>query len=259
MEIVFLIQERNRLMDKKTDDVMNIFELITLFKKNIVLISICSIIGGLGMGLYARFAVTPQYASSAQLLVAQDPIDVGSGNSYAQAANSIRTNLEMIPTYRDILYGVPVLGKVSDTFDNKYSAADLKNRLSFVQTEDSQAFVVNLRMDDAEEAQAVLEEITTVFSQTLQDIYSEGFGKVVILSPASYNASKVSPSIVKNVVSGILAGVFLSFGFIIFRNLFDRTVKNDTLLQSQNITLLTELYDMSAREISNAQYNLKKQ
>lgn len=241
-------------MDKKTDDIMNIFELIKLLKKNFIMIITCALFGGFVMGMYANFAVKPQYDSSAQLLVAQDPIDIGSGNTYVQAANSIRTNLEMIPTYRDILYGVPVLGKVSETFDGKYSAADLKARLSFVQTEDSQAFVVKLRMDDAKEAQAVLEEITTVFSQTLQEIYSKGFGKVVVLSPASYNGNKVSPNIVKNIISGVLAGVFLSFGFILTRNLFDRTVKNDALLQENNLTLLTELYDMTSKEIRNAKY-----
>ncbi|HFI0665854.1 TPA: YveK family protein [Streptococcus suis] len=245
-------------MNKQRDDFIDIFELIALFKKNIVIIAICSLIGGAFMGLYASLAVAPQYASSAQLLVAQDPIDVGNQNAYVSAANSIRTNLEMIPTYRDILFGVPVLGKVADSFGGKYPAYYLKERLTFTQTEDSQAFVVNLRMDDAQEAQAVLEEITTVFSDTLQDIYSEGFGKVVVLSPASYNANKVSPSIIKNVVTGILAGIFLSFGFIISRNLFDRTVKNDAYLQAQNLTLLTELYDMTASEISNAHYRLNK-
>lgn len=241
-------------MNKKSDDIMNVFDLIKLFKKNALMIVICALFGGLLMGLYANFAVKPQYDSSAQLLVAQDPIDPGSGNTYVQAANSIRTNLEMIPTYRDILFGVPVLGKVSETFDGKYSVNEIKSRLSFVQTEDSQAFVVKLRMDDAKEAQAVLEEITTVFSQTLQEIYSEGFGKVVVLSPASYNANKVSPNIAKNVISGVLAGVFLSFGFVLTSNLFDRTVKNDSLLQDNNLTLLTELYDMTSKEISNANY-----
>ncbi|HFI0700821.1 TPA: YveK family protein [Streptococcus suis] len=241
-------------MDRKSDDLMNVFDLLKLFKKNIILIAICATLGGLVMGLYANFAVKPQYDSSSQLLVAQDPIDIGSGNTYVQAANSIRTNLEMIPTYRDILYGVPVLGKVSETFGGKYSATDLRARLSFVQSENSQAFVVKLRMDDAKEAQAVLEEITTVFSQTLQEIYSQGFGKVVVLSPASFNSNKVSPNIVKNIISGVLAGVFLSIGFILSRNLFDRTVKNDALLQDNNLTLLTELYDMTSKEISNAKY-----
>ncbi|MCQ8260016.1 Wzz/FepE/Etk N-terminal domain-containing protein [Streptococcus suis] len=241
-------------MDKKTDDIMNIFELIKLLKKNFIMIITCALFGGFVMGMYANFAVKPQYDSSAQLLVAQDPIDIGSGNTYVQAANSIRTNLEMIPTYRDILYGVPVLGKVSETFDGKYSATDLKARLSFVQTEDSQAFVVKLRMDDAKEAQVVLEEITTIFSQTLQEIYSQGFGKVVVLSPASFNSNKVSPSIVKNIVSGILAGVFISFGFILSRNILDNTVKNDSLLQSYDLTLLTELYNMSTKDISDAHY-----
>ncbi|HFR3765778.1 TPA: YveK family protein [Streptococcus suis] len=245
-------------MNKQRDDFIDIFELIALFKKNIVIIAICSLIGGAFMGLYASLAVAPQYASSAQLLVAQDPIDVGNQNAYVSAADSIRINLEMIPTYRDILFGVPVLGKVADSFGGKYPDYYLKERLTFTQTKDSQAFVVNLRMDDAQEAQAVLEEITTVFSDTLQDIYSEGFGKVVVLSPASYNANKVSPSIIKNVVTGILAGIFLSFGFIISRNLFDRTVKNDAYLQAQNLTLLTELYDMTASEISNAHYRLNK-
>ncbi|HFI0194790.1 TPA: YveK family protein [Streptococcus suis] len=257
-------------MNKQIDDFIDIFELIALFKKNIVIIAICSLIGGAFMGLYASLAVTPQYASSAQLLVtpqyassaqllvAQDPIDVGNQNAYVSAADSIRINLEMIPTYRDILFGVPVLGKVADSFGGKYPDYYLKERLTFTQTKDSQAFVVNLRMDDAQEAQAVLEEITTVFSDTLQDIYSEGFGKVVVLSPASYNANKVSPSIIKNVVTGILAGIFLSFGFIISRNLFDQTVKNDAYLQAQNLTLLTELYDMTASEISNAHYKLDK-
>ncbi|NQN51125.1 hypothetical protein HPA12_02065 [Streptococcus suis] len=245
-------------MNNQKDDIIDIFELISLFRKNILIIAISSLIGGALMGIYASFGVTPQYASSAQLLVAQDPIDIGNQNAYVSAANSIRTNLEMIPTYRDILFGVPVLGKVANTFDNKYSAAYLKERLTFTQTEDSQAFVVNLRMDEADEAQAVLEEITTVFSATLQDIYSEGFGKVVVLSPASYSANKVSPSIIKNIISGILAGVFLSFGFIISRNLFDRTVKNDSYLRAQNLTLLTELYDMTANEISNAHYKINK-
>ncbi|HEM6221337.1 YveK family protein [Streptococcus suis] len=245
-------------MDKKTDDTLNFLEIVNIFKKNIILIAVCASIGGAIMGLYASFGVTPQYESSAQLLVAQDPIEMGTTNTYAQAATSIRTNLEMIPTYRDILYGVPVLGKVSETFGGDYSAAYLKDRLSFIQTEDSQAFVVKLRLDDATEAQAVLEEITTVFSQTLQEIYSEGFGKVVVLSPASYNSNKVSPSIVKNIVTGVLGGVFLSFGFVLSRNLLDRTVKNDAFLQSHNLTLLTELYNMSVKEIVNASYQSEK-
>ncbi|SUN61630.1 Capsular polysaccharide biosynthesis protein [Streptococcus hyointestinalis] len=70
---------------------------------------------------YAMFFVTPKYKSSVQLLVTRNE------NIERQSyQNETKTNIDMIPTYKEIVMSEPVLEKVKETTGEQVGVAQLK-------------------------------------------------------------------------------------------------------------------------------------
>ncbi|HGF1449271.1 hypothetical protein JNG37_00360 [Streptococcus suis] len=235
-------------MNQQNAELIDIFDLLKIIRKNIVFL-LFSIIFCSGLSvLYARMFVPAEYQSEAQILVTQAQAD--SSNQIG----TIKANIDMIPTYRDILYGIPVLGPVADKSEGRYSVSELQKHLTFKQSENSQAFSIAIRLDSAKSAQETLANITNQFTDILTEIYGENINKIVILSPASFQDKKVAPSMVRFVILGAVVGMTLSSLFLVVRRLMDHTISNHDYLEAEGLTLMTELYSLKDKEVSSTYF-----
>ncbi|NQG97465.1 hypothetical protein HO675_05100 [Streptococcus suis] len=235
-------------MYHQTAELIDIFELLKIIKKNIVFLLFSLIICSSLSVVYAHYFVQAEYQSEAQILVTQSQIDTGNQSGI------IRANLDMIPTYRDILYGLPVLGLVAEETDGRYTVKELQEQLTFKQSENSQAFSISIRLDSAKSAQEILSNITSQFTATLTEIYGENINKIVILSPASFQDKKVAPSMVRFGILGAVVGMTLSSLSLIVRRLMDNTINNHDYLEAEGLTLMTELYSLKGKEVTTAYF-----
>lgn len=197
--------------------------------------------------MFMIFFVTPKFESEAQLLVNQQ----ADTTQTAMQTNEIQANIQLINTYRDIITGHSVLSQVNQNISTNYSLTQLKNAISVNQSQNSQAFNVRVTMETPEEAQLILNEVINVFETMVQQVYGDSVASIFILSPASYNPNKVSPSLIMYIVVGVFIGLVLSSIIILIVELMDTTIKDENYLTNLGIIKLGQIYNLSTKELKD--------
>lgn len=222
-------------------------ELYRIAKKHIFTLLLATLAGVLVSVLVMMFFVTPQYSSQAQLLVNQQQ-----ATQAPIQYNEIQSNIQLINTYRDIITGHSVLSQVSESLDGNYSPNILREAISVTQSQNSQAFYVTATMETAEEAQMVVSEVVSTFESTVNEVYGAENASIFVLSPASFNPNKVSPSLIMYALIGAVIGLALSVVAILVIELMDTTIKDDDFLAQQGMINLGQIYELSAKELKGS-------
>ena len=222
---------------------ISLLDLWKMFKKHSLLIILCSIIGAILAGAFMFAFVDSQYASESQLIVNQKK----DGESNIQYSD-LQTSINLVNTYRDIILSPAVLSPVLDTHGLDMTADGLKDNISVEQSQNSQSFNVRLKMEDPQLAQNVLISILDEFKNRLEDIYQEEISSVVVLSEPSYNASRVSPSLIRYLLIGGLLGLMLSVLLAVIKELSDTTVKDADFLVGLGLISLGEVSSLTKKE-----------
>lgn len=224
-------------------------ELYQIAKKHIFTLLSATLAGVLVSVLFMMFFVTPQYSSQAQLLVNQQQ---GTETATAIQYNEIQSNIQLINTYRDIITGHSVLSQVSENLGGSYTPGELRGAISVTQPQNSQAFYITATMETAEEAQAVVSQVVSTFESTVREVYGEEKTSIFVLSPASFNPNKVSPSLVMYALIGAVIGLALSVVAILVIELMDTTIKDNDFLAQQGLINLGQIYELSAKELKGS-------
>lgn len=227
------------------EEEISLKELYQILKKHFFTIVTAILIGTVVSVMVMIFFVTPKYSSEAQLLVNQQ----GDANQSTIQNNEIQANIQLINTYSDILTGHSVLKQVNENLNNMYSVSTLNNAVSVNQSQNSQAFNVRVVMETAEEAQMILNEIINVFETTVQEVYKNNVTSIYVLSPASYNSNRVSPSLTMYILLGAMLGLVFSLLIVLIIELMDTTVKDEEFITQQGIISLGRIYELSPKEL----------
>ena len=224
---------------------LSLKDLYQIMKKHFFMIVIATILGVLASVLVMIFFVTPKYNSEAQLLVSQQQ----DGNQSQILTSEIQGNVMLINTYQDIIKGYSTLSKVNENLGTNYSIGMLEGAISVSQSTNSQAFNIAVTMETPEEAQTILNELIRVFEETIQGVPAFNSASTLILSPASFNPNKVSPSLYIFVLIGAIIGLAISVIFILIVELMDTTVKEDDYLTQIGLINLGHVYELSNKEL----------
>lgn len=227
---------------------ISLLDLWKLFRKHAFMIITISIIGALLSGAFMVFLVDSEYKSEAQLIVNQA---AGKENQNIQYSD-LQTSIGLINTYRDIVTSPAVLEKVADQLGNELSVTELKKSITVNQSQNSQSFTISAVMESPELAQTVVESLTEEFNNTLLEIYQEDISKVFILSPASYNPNRVSPSLMRYLLIGAVLGLMLSMLLALIQELSDTSVKDEDFLMSIGLINLGEVSAISKKDRAKA-------
>ncbi|HFI0648459.1 TPA: YveK family protein [Streptococcus suis] len=231
-------------MEEIKNEQIDLMNVVRFLRTHLFKIIIFGLTGAVIMFGYALFMVTPKYSSTTQLLVTRN--ETIEQQSYQ---NETRTNLDMIPTYKEILMSEPVLDEVVKEVGGQVTVGRLKSNLTFNHPDEkSQTFTLSLKWDSPAEAQRILTVITEKFTQVLQTIYGDNISKVLVLSKASYSAGKTEPNLKKYALIGAVIGVVLTIAQALYMMLADNTVTNTEFIESMNLVVLGELYEMSPEE-----------
>jgi len=236
------------------EEEISLKELYQILKKHFFTIVTAILIGTVVSVMVMIFFVTPKYSSEAQLLVNQQ----GDANQSTIQNNEIQANIQLINTYSDILTGHSVLKQVNENLNNMYSVSTLNDAVSVNQSQNSQAFNVSVVMETAEEAQMILNEIINVFEATVQEVYKNNVTSIYVLSPASYNSNRVSPSLTVHILLGAMLGLLFSLLIVLIIELMDTTVKDEEFITQQGIISLGRIYELSPKELKQTRLINKK-
>lgn len=221
-------------------------DLLILVRKYTMRIVGGTVIGVILSVIFMMLFVDRQYKSEAQLLVNQS-----NASETAIQYNDIQTNVNLVNTYKDIISGNAVLEQVNANLGNVFTVSQLRGAISVEQSANSQAFYISAIMESPTDAQNVVNNVITVFEDTLLDVYGEDVSSIYVMSQASYNPRQVSPNVFQNALIGGMIGFMLIVVIALVQELLDTRIKSVEDLTNMGLIHLTELNELTDTQIRN--------
>lgn len=191
-----------------------------LVKKNILLIIVLTIIGGIGTFYVSQYLVAPQYEASVTLVV-----NTRDEQATVITNDQITSARQLVNTYAVILTNDSLLEEIIEQLRLDDTIASLRRRISTEAVNQTQVLRMTVRDHDPDTSKAILDEIMNRAEDLLMTTVKAG--SVEIVSPPRINYDPVSPRIMMNTAIGALAGLFLALVIVFMRKAFTNTFISD--------------------------------
>ena len=239
------------------EETISLKEIFEVLKKRIVMIIGIAVGAAIISGLVTFFVLTPTYQSTAKFIVNQSASDQQQAPSVD--INSIRTNVELINTYNDIISSPAILDEVSNKLGLDRAASSLASQIQVSNGNQSQ--VVDITVTDADPAIAVSIANTTIeiFQERLPTLLN--VDNVKVLSPAtvSENPSPVSPKPMLNIAIAIVVGLMSGVGLAFLLEYMDNSITSEQDIEhTLGMPVMGVVSTISEDDIEQAKANAKK-
>lgn len=200
------------------DDEIDFAELFFVFKKNIIAIALCAIIGAAAAFAYTINFMTPIYTSSSMIYIFSKTTSITTAADL-QIGSQLTVDFEILGTSR------PVLEKVIMNLGLDASYDDLLRIVEIENPTDSRIIKITVKNPDAQLAADIANDIADVLADRVaQVIDTDKPSSVEDAVPAEF---PTSPSPKKNTAVGFMAGLILAAGFVLIRYYSDNTIKDE--------------------------------
>ncbi|MGF2388413.1 YveK family protein [Lentilactobacillus otakiensis] len=266
-------------------------QILGIIRKHIIFIIIsfilCLIIA---VGL-EKLVITPQFTSTAQILVNQKKDTSVPGAAFQDQ----QADVQMISTYKDIITNQLVLKTASQRLANpvkvihsarkaRYrvsanghrhlikasrpavvkstgtpydvSVKQLQGAISVTNQQNSQVFALNVESDDPQKSAAIANTVAKVFKQKIRRIMS--INNVTIVSEATPVKQKSFPKTSIVLLVGAVVGLLVGLGYAFIREMTDTTIKDDEFLTNDlkltNLGHIAEIRKIHGSHLANKRH-----
>lgn len=205
------------------EETISLQEIFAIIKKRLLLIVAFTVGAAVIAAVVSYFFLTPTYESSTKFIVNQ-----GQQNANEQYnVNDIRTNVELINTYNDIIESRAISEDVVEELGLTISADKLASKIQVQSGDNSQVVTVTATDENPQMAVDLANTTVTVFQNKLPDIMN--VDNVSILSPAIAEANPVpvSPNPPLNVAIAIVLGGMIGVGLAFLLEYLDTTIATE--------------------------------
>ena len=203
---------------------INLKEVYTYFKFKILWILIAIVAIVVIGNIYTIITRVPMYQSNTTLVLVGE-----SKKGYSQSDSVLNQNL--IGTYSQIITSRTVLSQVIDNLKLKTTAENLSKNISTSSVEDTEIIKITVNSPKRKEAAKIADEVATVFSKEVQDIYN--LENVTIIDKAEVATSPYNINYVKDNIIYLMIGIVLSFGVVFVMYYFDTTIKSSEVVEEK--------------------------
>ncbi len=222
------------------DDLIDLKTIFSAITKHIIIIILCTIIGGLlGYAYYSQTA-TPQYHSSSDLLVSHKKYSAM--NEY----NQRQDDLQMISTYREMIRKPivlqPSLNKLQQNYNYKGNLNKLTSSIKVSrQSSKSQIMTVNATASKPSTAMHLVNTVSNTFVKKVRPTMK--VNNVTVLSKGTTVNNPNLPSKSKYIIIGLIIGLVISALFFIFLNIY-RFLYNNKFTNEEDLKSHTKLTNL---------------
>ncbi|KGX93918.1 capsular polysaccharide biosynthesis protein [Pontibacillus halophilus JSM 076056 = DSM 19796] len=204
------------------EETISLKEIFGVLKKRLWMILGITALATILSGVVSFFFLTPEYETQSQFLVNQSR-----GQGEAVEYNDIRTNVELISTYSNIIKSPYILEEVISDLDLDLSPGALQNSLQIASEQNSQVVSVTVTNKDRELAADIANATVETFRQEVTEIMN--IDNVTILSQASAgpDLSPVSPKPFLNMAIAFVLGAMIGVGLAFLLEYLDNTIKTE--------------------------------
>lgn len=216
---------------------------ILLEKKWLIIITtiICMILGY----TYNAYFTEPLYKSSTTLLLAKTTNETTStkneiNTDQAITQTDITLNEKLVSTYSELAKSSGILSKVISNLNLKISEDEIKKSITISEVDNTEILKVTVANPNSKQAAIIANELATVFSERIKDLYSIDNIKVVDSAVESKNAYNIEPK--KYAIIGAGVGFIISVIFVLFMNLIRNTARTPKQVEkSAKISVLATI------------------
>lgn len=213
------MNETQTANQKQYDDgSITLWQLLRIMKRHFFLILIMTVLIAGGGFAIAKYALEPQYTSTAQILVNQKD-----ATANGQAFNNQQAAVQMISTYKELITNHQILSSAQkqlaqpeDTDQPAYqlSYKKLKKMVSVRTIQNAQVFELRVKAPNAQEAATIANTITDTFQNKIKKIM--GFNNTKVTSRAIVPTKPSFPNVLLFTLGGALLGLFLGTVVAVF-------------------------------------------
>lgn len=216
-------------------DLMQIF--MALIHKIWLIVLLAAFLGIAALG-YTDVCVTPMYRATISVYV-NNTISGYTANGIS--ASDLETSQKLVATYVNILKSDTVLEKVAEKLEKehgiKLSASRIRGMLSAGAMEETEMFQVHISNPEPELAAAIVNTIAQIAPDEISNIVDRSSTKII--DYAKVPTTPFSPSYVRNVALGVLAGGAIAVVIIVLQVIMDVRIHDELdLAQISNAPVL---------------------
>lgn len=226
-------------------------DILRIIKKNIVFIVIVSLLFSVCSFFITNFFIKKTYTATVKLYVTTDYKNSNSGEDLS----AYNYSSKLVATYIELLDTNNFYDAVSKTLDNKYTASELKSRITFTSVESTEVFKADIVSDNPAEAKNIADAVSETAPTTISGILSNN-SKLKIVDEATTPQKPTSPNVARNVIIAFLIGLVISIVISFIRDYFDVKIKyDDDMTTISNIPVLAAIPDFEyfAKNVKVAQ------
>lgn len=208
-------------MGKTHDDDEVEIDLVELFyalKKHVLVILAALIAGAVIVGAYTKLLVTPIYSSTSTMLILTKETTLAS-------LADLQIGSQLTSDYSVLITSRPVLQDVIDNLGLDMEYDELEENISINNPADTRILEITVNDSDPEMAKSIVDELSTVASEFIGDQMEVVPPKII--EEGEVPTEKTSPSTVKNVLIGALAGFVIAAGIVVVMTVMDDTIKTE--------------------------------
>lgn len=206
---------------------LNLQQIMDALLHNLWLILLVSILCTVIAFGITRYLLTPQYQSAATFYVNNSSLSVGDA-SFSISSSDITASKSLVDSYIIILRSRTTLNDVIDYSGVDVTYKELRDMVSANAVNSTEIFEVIVTSPDPEQAEKLANAIAYILPKRIGSIIEGSSAKIV--DSAIVAATPSSPSYPRNMILGFAAGLVLSAGFVMLRELFDTTIRNEEMV-----------------------------
>lgn len=209
-------------MENMHEDEIDLREIFYALKKRIFMILAVGLLCGCLSCVYTKFFMTPVYTSTASMLVLTKETTLSS-LADLQMGSQLTKDYTVLTTSREVLQ------KVVENQELDISYKQLKSCITLDNPADTRILNVSVTYPNAEKAKAIVDELASVASAYIGD-------KMEVIPPKIIEEGEIptvqtSPSMSKNTMLGLLAGLVLSAGIVVVITVMNDSMKTEDDIQ----------------------------
>lgn len=194
----------------------DVFAILIRRWKLIIVVTLITVMIGASL---TYFVLKPVYEASTQILVNQKDSD-------RLDPNQLRSNIDLINTYTEIIKSPAILEKVVKELKLSFSRADLNKKIKISSQNNSQVFSLTVEDGNPVRAALIANTITKTFQKDIKEIMN--VNNVSILAEAEIDEEPipVSPKPLLNIAIALFIGLSVGMGLALLLEYLDRTLKD---------------------------------
>lgn len=224
-------------MEEKDEIVISLSDIWNIIKRNAVFIILLSLIFAAASFFVTSYFIPKSYTASVLLYVdtstdkeTQSNYNMLSEQTYAQ--NLVATYIKMLNT--NTFYS-----ELSEQIHNKYTAKQLSSMVTFNSDEKTEIFESKVTSGSPEDSKMIADAVGEIAPEAISRLKSKATLKIV--DYAQLPTAPSAPSVKRNVLIALLAGLVISLGISFLRAFLDKKMR-----YSEDMTMIGDIPILAA-------------